>query len=732
MDFDERRCQRELFMPQDMNNGSSANTHYRPHSFMLGHVGFDSGGFMFPGSGSFGSASAMEEPRHIPNAWEELDMEGDTFQWTNCLHVVAEEAKECTVFMSQTHLSVLYTNSQQSREPGCCSSDRKRDGNYKYGTVIKQTPDPRALQNISPNLSHNAKHYNIGSTAKGSSDNPINFQINNDLKVIKVPTNDSIEVQNAPDFSGVNNFEVLKDQDRKDWEKDVEDNQINDGPVEISWSLQSLTEAYPRRYRMRDNAVEIFGPSNVGYFPAKYSISSSSSSRIAPDRVEKKPFGRTKPMPPLIAATRDPLTGVLISPLSEKSIYISFQPLPGREYAQDQQNTKKSINGNQQQVLNIEDAADRRQRDFLWRLKVYAPQLNLDYWHSLSISKSSSAGSFPTEIKNPLLSLMDAWRRGAISNYDYLMRLNAISGRSVHDITSYPVLPWVLSNYTSQVLDLEDPKNYRDLSKPMGALHQERLENVFLKRYFALESMNSVISASPQKQRTIPPDEDMDTSHDGDFAENDRNTVIPPFMYGSHYSTAGGVVLHYLVRLKPFAHLHRQLQDGKFDCADRLFDSIPRTWEMCSGKSQSEVKELTKEWYSDPSFLRNSHRFQLGKSVDGKQISDVTLPPWACGSPERFVQLMRVALESDVCSKMLHKWIDLIFGFKQRGSEAIKAHNVFYHMTYYDDDSPVLGEKRKNEVELHMAGFGRCPTQLFDKPHKPKVLIHNGKIKNFF
>ena len=97
----------------------------------------------------------------------------------------------------------------------------------KLQFVLNEVPqDPRALQNISPNLSHNAKHYNIGSTAKGSSDNPINFQINNDLKVIKVPTNDSIEVQNAPDFSGVNNFEVLKDQDRKDWEKDVEDNQI--------------------------------------------------------------------------------------------------------------------------------------------------------------------------------------------------------------------------------------------------------------------------------------------------------------------------------------------------------------------------------------------------------------------------------------------------------------------------------------------------------------------------
>jgi len=46
---------------------------------------------------------------------------------------------------------------------------------------------------------------------------------------------------------------------------------------------------------------------------------------------------------------------------------------------------------------------------------------------------------------------------------------------------------------------------------------------------------------------------------------------VPPFMYGSHYSTAAGCCLHYLVRLEPFASLHRDLQGGKFDVADRLF-----------------------------------------------------------------------------------------------------------------------------------------------------------------
>jgi len=55
------------------------------------------------------------------------------------------------------------------------------------------------------------------------------------------------------------------------------------------------------------------------------------------------------------------------------------------------------------------------------------------------------------------------------------MELNLLAGRSYNDLTQYPVFPWVLTDYTSDTLDLTDPSVYRDLSKPMGALDQERL-----------------------------------------------------------------------------------------------------------------------------------------------------------------------------------------------------------------------------------------------------------------
>lgn len=62
--------------------------------------------------------------------------------------------------------------------------------------------------------------------------------------------------------------------------------------------------------------------------------------------------------------------------------------------------------------------------------------------------------------------LLKAWQRRRISNFEYLMGLNTLAGRSFNDLCQYPVFPWVLSDYTSEELDLTDEKVYRDLKKP--------------------------------------------------------------------------------------------------------------------------------------------------------------------------------------------------------------------------------------------------------------------------
>ena len=62
----------------------------------------------------------------------------------------------------------------------------------------------------------------------------------------------------------------------------------------------------------------------------------------------------------------------------------------------------------------------------------------------------------------------DDWIDRKISNFEYLMWLNFVAGRSYQDLTQYPVLPWVFIGFDNP--ELTNPNNYRDLTKNMGTL----------------------------------------------------------------------------------------------------------------------------------------------------------------------------------------------------------------------------------------------------------------------
>jgi hypothetical protein len=50
------------------------------------------------------------------------------------------------------------------------------------------------------------------------------------------------------------------------------------------------------------------------------------------------------------------------------------------------------------------------------------------------------------------------------------------------------------------------------------------------------------------------------------------------------------------------------------------------------------------------------------------------------------------ALESDVVRENLSHWIDLVFGFKQKGKEALASINVFHPATYYGFDLSTISD----------------------------------------
>uniref|UniRef100_A0AAZ3QDT9 Neurobeachin n=1 Tax=Oncorhynchus tshawytscha TaxID=74940 RepID=A0AAZ3QDT9_ONCTS len=284
------------------------------------------------------------------------------------------------------------------------------------------------------------------------------------------------------------------------------------------------------------------------------------------------------------------------------------------------------------------------------------------------------------------------WQRREISNFEYLMFLNTIAGRSYNDLNQYPVFPWVLTNFESEELDLTLPGNFRDLSKPIGALHPKR----------------AVFSA-----------ERYDTwEEDG----------TPPHHYGSLYSTANTTLL-WMLRIEPFTTFFLNANENQFDHPDRAFSGIARAWRNCQ-RDTADVKELIPEFYYLPEMFVNSSGFELGQREDGTPVSDIELPAWA-KKPEDFVRINRMALESEFVSCQLHQWIDLIFGYKQRGPEAVRALNVFHFLSYEGSVTldTITDSAQRQLMETQIQACGQTPSQLLIEPHPLSPLMFKDQMQ---
>ncbi|EEA06097.1 Beige/BEACH domain-containing protein [Cryptosporidium muris RN66] len=365
--------------------------------------------------------------------------------------------------------------------------------------------------------------------------------------------------------------------------------------------------------------------------------------------------------------------------------------------------------------------------------------------------------------KNYMQSL---WIRGEISTYHYLDYLNSISGRSRSDLSQYPVYPWTLCNFEGNFNNEGDiignRSNFRDLSKPLGALNETNLE---------------ILKA---RMRDLPP--------------NDQ------FLYGSHYSTPGHIS-YFLIRSFPEYQL--KLHCGDFDVWNRIFHSICETWKTIT-QGRAAYMELIPQFYEqDPNFLLNN---KLKVHTNNGNLSNVKVPNWNFEEKDlntrsseyqvarKFLYFMRLALESSNTSEQINDWIDLIFGYKQRGKEAILANNLFHPITYinsqiaitkdlspvyinsfkikeipgeqlelqngnlrgfttegigneisnkyiskselnFNDNVPIFNEKYINScgddiaaIKAQVEEFGQVPIQIFDGPHPRRNIIDKSKV----
>ncbi|CAG8488716.1 9486_t:CDS:10 [Ambispora leptoticha] len=113
--------------------------------------------------------------------------------------------------------------------------------------------------------------------------------------------------------------------------------------------------------------------------------------------------------------------------------------------------------------------------------------------------------------------------------------------------------------------------------------------------------------------------------------------------------------------------------------------------------------ECIPEFYTDDSIFTSMH----------PDMPDLQLPAWA-STPQEFIRIHSAALESDYVSSQLHHWIDLTFGCKLSGSDAVEAKNVALPLLDGQDSFMKHGI-----------------TQLFNDPHPQRSINWNQSQREF-
>ena len=285
--------------------------------------------------------------------------------------------------------------------------------------------------------------------------------------------------------------------------------------------------------------------------------------------------------------------------------------------------------------------------------------------------------------------LCNEWCKNKITNYDYLMLLNTLGGRTLNDLTQYFIFPWIIHDFTKDILNWLSNSIYRDLSTPIHACgdDKERIVNKF------------------------------------DLLDDEK------YHSGTFYSTHS-FVCYFLIRQRPFTEIHLEIQGSKFDAPSRMFNGA----EQLSSLTE-KYQELIPSIFILPELYIKTEYFYDENSTFVEPINDFELPIWSKEDPRKFCLILRKMLENDKISQNLNLWIDLIFGYKQKGQNAVKALNI-YRNACYPFEKNEIEKMEKKEIESYLyekEELGCVGKQLFNKSHKDKdVNIDNIKNRKIF
>lgn len=155
-------------------------------------------------------------------------------------------------------------------------------------------------------------------------------------------------------------------------------------------------------------------------------------------------------------------------------------------------------------------------------------------------------------------------------------------------------------------------------------------------------------------------------------------------------------VYYFLGKIPPFDRIEDHFKLGKIT-------SLSETFKIMNNLQTSF--ELPPQYFISPDYI------------------DFELPKW-CQDKYEFVYLHRKALESDNVTQNLNSWIDLIFGYNQRGKNGTQCpspvifEDIWHSKTVLDNP---------NSIKQDFMQKGHMPTLLFQHPH-PKKKVK--EIKN--
>ncbi|KAM7399143.1 hypothetical protein PAMP_018432 [Pampus punctatissimus] len=262
------------------------------------------------------------------------------------------------------------------------------------------------------------------------------------------------------------------------------------------------------------------------------------------------------------------------------------------------------------------------------------------------------------------------WVHGRVSNFRYLMELNRLAGRREGDPNYHPVLPWVV--------DFTVPfGKFRDLRRSKFRLNKGDKQLDFTYE-MTKEALAAAVGSGVGGGGVGG---DLSGSGGAGGAGQSDHLHVP-----HHISDVLSDITYYVYKARQTpksvlcSHVRSQWEPNEYPASmERMQSWTP--------------DECIPEFYTDPSIFRSIH----------PDMPDLDVPSW-CKTCEEFIEVHRRLLESREVSQHLHHWIDLTFGYKLSGKEAVKAKNVCLHLV-------------DNHTNLTTYGV----VQLFDQPHPPRL-----------